>query len=147
MLKDGEQLIVPESSVRLYMRDFQRGDIVKRSLTKPESAVVLESKSEVQLQHCFSGQKVDEWISADLLVPSIVFERGDRVIYNNWVGTVEAVIEAGLSLKPDGLQHWMLDPFNFMTVGRKVSVSIFPLVVGHLASTSSSICSLIADFR
>lgn len=122
-LLSGEQHILPESTLTLHSRDIQRGEIVKRSLTKPESAVVLETKTEVKLKHCFTGQELDDWVPVDLLAPSIVFERGDRVIYKNWVGTVEAIMEVGISLTPEGKLHWLLDPFCITAVGRKVMVS------------------------
>jgi hypothetical protein len=119
---DGAQSILPESDLQLYARDIQLGEIVKRSLTEPESAVVLEHKVEVKVKQVFTGQQVDEWIPGDLFVPSIAFERGDRVIYENWVGTVEAVMEIGLALNPDGEIYPIVDPFSVTSVGRRVSV-------------------------
>lgn len=86
-----ELMIVPESTLSLFQREFLTGDIVKRSLANIESAVVIESKSEVRLEHVMSKQKVEEWVPYDLLKGAMVLEARDRVIYDEWVGTVEEV--------------------------------------------------------
>ena len=74
------------------MRQFMRGEMVKRSLTDAESAVIIETISQVKLESLFHvGRRVDGWVPWDQLKNSLVFEKRDRVVYNNWVGTVEEV--------------------------------------------------------
>lgn len=81
--------IVPESSLILFQREFLKGDIVKRSLTAIESAVVMGSESEVQLEHAITGKKVKGWIPWSRLRTGMAMEARDRVVYGNWIGTVE----------------------------------------------------------
>jgi len=56
--------------------------------------VVVESTSEVRLEHVMSKQKIDEWVPYNLLKGAMVLEARDRVIYDEWIGTVEEVSRA-----------------------------------------------------
>lgn len=68
------------------------GDVVKRSLTSVESAVVLSISSQVKLQPTLHGGiTVDGWVPWDSLKRSLVVEARDRVVYDEWIGTVEEV--------------------------------------------------------
>ena len=91
--KTRELLIVPESTLSLVQREFLIGDIVKRSLANVESAVVVEVSSEVRLEHVMSKIKVEDWVPYDLLKGAITLEARDKVIYDQWIGTVEEVGE------------------------------------------------------
>lgn len=88
---NGALHIVPESSLVLYQREFMRGDIVKRSLTKVESALVVDSHSEVILQHVVTKQRIKKWVPYERLRNSLVVEARDRVVYDEWLGTIEEV--------------------------------------------------------
>ena len=94
MLSDmwtGELAIVPESSLVLYQREFMKGDIVKRSLASVESAVVVNVKTEVQLEHIITMQRIKGWVPYEKLANSLNIEARDRVVYDEWIGTVEEV--------------------------------------------------------
>lgn len=123
LLRGDDLRIVPESTLTLWARDAYRGEVVKRSLTSVENAMVLEERHEVQLEHVFTGQKIDEWVPVEQVVSSIPFERGDRVIYKNWLGTVEAVLDMGAAVVPSGETNYILDPFGVGCIGRQMKVS------------------------
>ena len=97
-MRTQDLLICPESELVLYHRAFIKGDIVKRSLASPESAVVVDQKAEVQLEHLGTKKKVEQWVPLDSLVGHFVVEPGDRVVHNNWLGTVEHVSGSTLRL-------------------------------------------------
>lgn len=87
--------ILPESDLILLDRDFVRGDVIKRSLDKIESGVVMKVSSFVQLEHCISGETVagGGWVPMNKLASSLCVEAGDKVVYNNWLGTIKDVSE------------------------------------------------------
>lgn len=87
----GELAIVPESSLVLYQRDFLKGDIVKRSLVSIESAMVIDVKTEVQLEHVISRERIKGWVPSEKLKSSSSLEVRDRVVFDEWIGTIEEV--------------------------------------------------------
>ena len=95
----GALAIVPESSLVLFQRDFLKGDVVKRSLTAVESAMVVDIKAEVQLHHALTLQKIRGWVPVNKLSSSIPIEVRDKVVYNNWIGEV---VEVGLGSRSCG---------------------------------------------
>lgn len=122
-LLSDEQVIVPESSLQLWGRDIFAGDTVKRSLLSIESAIVLEAHQEVQLQH-ISGKQYDKWIPADELQAAKPFHRGERVVYQNWIGTIEAVLTVAMVISPCGEICKILDACGYAAVGQPVEVSL-----------------------
>jgi ubiquitin-conjugating enzyme E2 O len=83
--------IVPESTLVLFQREFNIGDIVKRSLSNVESAVVVGYDTEVQLEHAIDGRKVKGWVPWGKLRSDMTVEARYRVMYGQWVGIVEEV--------------------------------------------------------
>ncbi len=90
-MANGDLSIVPEFSLLLYQREFLKGDVVKRSLTAVESAVVVDVKTEVQLEHVITKQRVKGWVPFEKLGNSLKIEARDKVVYDEWIGTVEEV--------------------------------------------------------
>lgn len=100
-LSDLTQLaIIPESELVLRDRDFVRGDVVKRSLDQVESGVIMQVSTEVRLVNSITGEVVGEsqWIPMKKLASSLPLEPGDKVVYNNWLGTIKDV-SAGRSAR------------------------------------------------
>jgi ubiquitin-conjugating enzyme E2 O len=144
--KTRELLIVPESTLSLVQREFLIGDIVKRSLANVESAVVVEVKSEVRLEHVMSKIKVEDWIPYDLIKSAIILEARDKVIYDEWIGTVEEVsrmtiwqVVADMQVFEDGIvegfagrqMYRIAEMGGFMTPGAVLAVSRFTYRSGH----------------
>ena len=90
-MRSGELSIVPESTLLLYQREFMRGDVVKRSLVAVESAIVVDVKTEVQLEHVITHERVRGWVPYEKLASSLQIEARDKVVYDEWIGTVEEV--------------------------------------------------------
>jgi hypothetical protein len=87
--------IVPESELELYRREVIRGDVVKESLSKQEAALVLETRTEVQLESVFGDRQViEEWIPAEKLQDTEVYYPGFQVTYGGWLGLVTLVTNA-----------------------------------------------------
>ena len=82
-----------ESELVLKDRDFVKGDVIKRSLDQVESGVVMQVTTEVQLENCITGQVVadGQWVPMKKLASSLAMEPGDKVVYNNWLGTIKDV--------------------------------------------------------
>lgn len=68
-----------------------KGDFVKHSLEDPESAVVISVSSECKLEHVISGQRLDGFVPWELLKNDVKVEAKDKVVYDEWVGTIEEV--------------------------------------------------------
>lgn len=89
--KTGNLSIVPESTLVLRQRDFLVGDIVKRSLVNVESAVVIDAKHQVRVTKLIGGEILKGWVPYDKLRSSLILDVRDRVVYDEWLGTVEEV--------------------------------------------------------
>ena len=89
--KTGALSIVPESSLSLRQRNFLVGDVVKRSLLHVESGIVIDSEHEVRLTKLIVGDILPGWIPFDKLKSSLILEVKDKVIYDEWFGTIEEV--------------------------------------------------------
>lgn len=90
-LESGELQIVPEAEYTLVSRDFIPGDVVKRSLTAVESAVVSSVRSEVRLHHAIAKDREGGWIPFDQVQNALKIEARDKVFCDEWIGTVEEV--------------------------------------------------------
>ena len=84
----GDLSIVPESTLLLYQRDFLKGDVVKRSLGAAESAVIVDVRTELQLENAVSHERVKGWVPFERLANSLQIEARDKVVFNEWIGTV-----------------------------------------------------------
>lgn len=110
----------------LIQRDFILGDLVKRSLSAVESAVITKISSEVRLEHVTTGQKLS-WTPYDKVTNALMVEVRDHVVYNNWIGTVEEVFEEALIQSTDGNVYYIaemggtLEPGRLLDVGQKIS--------------------------
>lgn len=80
-----------ELDLELFERSFLKGDFVKHSLDDPESAVVIDISSECKLEHVISGQRLDGWIPWTALRNDVRVEAKDKVVYDEWIGTIEEV--------------------------------------------------------
>lgn len=88
---DGKPSIVPESTLSLRTREYIKGDIVKRSLTSIESAVVVDMRTELLLEHSVSKVQAKDWVPQEKTTNAMPFEARDRVVFDEWIGTVEEV--------------------------------------------------------
>lgn len=48
-------------------------------------------KTEVKLQHALTGEELDQWVQYEDVSNALKIDARDRVVYGNWVGTVEEV--------------------------------------------------------
>jgi len=93
--------IVPESLLTLRSRDFLKGDVVKRSLTNIESATIVDITAEAKLEHAITKEPVDAWVPWNLLGNSMIIEARDKVVFDEWLGTVEEVSRPPQPAGPD----------------------------------------------
>lgn len=83
--------VFPELSLQLFERAFLKGDFVKHSLEDAESAVVVEVMTECLVEHVISGERLSEWVPWSKLRNAVKIEAKDKVVYDEWIGTVEEV--------------------------------------------------------
>ncbi|OCF32415.1 hypothetical protein I316_05840 [Kwoniella heveanensis BCC8398] len=133
-ITNGELSIVPESSLTLSSRDFLKGDVVKRSLTSPESAVIVDMSTQVKLVHAITKAPVEDWVDYKLLKNSLSIEARDRVVYKGWIGTVEEVFEDGLIESQIGICYRLAEMGGLLDPGRKAADSIPKDAHGHLSN-------------
>ncbi|KAL7421053.1 hypothetical protein Q5752_003937 [Cryptotrichosporon argae] len=119
-----EAAIVPEADLELIAREFLKGDIVKHALTDVESAVVLDVKVECQLVHVISGQSVAQWVPWEKLKNAFKIEARDKVVYDEWIGTVEEVFEDGLIEATNGSTYRIVEMGGLLEPGR-VAADVF----------------------
>lgn len=120
----GDLSIVRESEFTLFVRDFLRGDLVKRSLTSVESAVIVSTSAEVKLEPSLhAGMSVQGWVPYDKLRSALLVEARDRVVYDEWIGTVVEVVEDGLVQPLLGQPYTITDTGGTIDVGRTPNVS------------------------
>lgn len=90
-MSTGELEAVPELSLQLFERAFLKGDLVKHSLEDAESAVVVEVETHCLLEHIISGERLSEWVPWSKLKNAVKIEAKDKVVFDEWIGTVEEV--------------------------------------------------------
>ncbi|GAA5975270.1 hypothetical protein JCM5350_000217 [Sporobolomyces pararoseus] len=109
LFPDGSRKEVLESNTRIVDRGFLRGDLVRPARPrntpplahKPQAGIILELSSKVQLQRVLATQQEqeeeidlkDKWFDTKDLVANARLNRGDHVIFKDWVGLVEEVFE------------------------------------------------------
>ncbi|ORY33042.1 hypothetical protein BCR39DRAFT_463825 [Naematelia encephala] len=125
-MQTGDLTIVPESTLLLYAREFLKGDVVKRSLTAVESAVVTDVRSEVQLEHVINKRPVRAWVPSEKLDSALKIEARDRVVYDEWLGIVEEVFEDGIAETQDGVLYRIAEMGGMLEPGRTVQQVVPP---------------------
>ncbi|WVF65350.1 hypothetical protein IAT40_000076 [Kwoniella sp. CBS 6097] len=130
----GELSIVPESSLTLSSREFLKGDVVKRSLTDPESAVIVDMSTQVKLVHAITKAPVEDWVEYKVLKNSLSIEARDRVVYKGWIGTVEEVFEDGLIESQIGICYRFAEMGGLLEPGRKAADAIPKDAHTHLSN-------------
>ncbi|KIR52646.1 ubiquitin-conjugating enzyme E2 O [Cryptococcus gattii Ru294] len=140
-LSTGRLAIVPESSLRLFQREFLKGDIVKRSLTSQESALVVNIKTEVKLQHALTGEELDQWVKYEDVSNALKIDARDRVVYGNWVGTVEEVFENGFVETKHGRYYRIAEMGGLLEVGRNVEDVLPKNIFDKMAAMPKSLPS------
>ncbi len=86
-----DHVTLPESELNLYCRHFMPGDTVKRSLTSPESAVIIDAKCELKVKQAWTQEAVEGWIPLEKFRHCERIVRGDIVFHDEWVGEVFTV--------------------------------------------------------
>ncbi|KIR72050.1 ubiquitin-conjugating enzyme E2 O [Cryptococcus deuterogattii CA1014] len=140
-LSTGRLAIVPESTLRLFQREFLKGDIVKRSLTSQESALVVNIKTEVKLQHALTGEELDQWVKYEDVSNALKIDARDRVVYGNWVGTVEEVFENGFVETKHGRYYRIAEMGGLLEVGRNVEDVLPKNIFDKMAAMPKSLPS------
>ncbi|KIR99879.1 ubiquitin-conjugating enzyme E2 O [Cryptococcus deuterogattii 2001/935-1] len=140
-LSTGRLAIVPESTLRLFQREFLKGDIVKRSLTSQESALVVNIKTEVKLQHALTGEELDQWVKYEDVSNALKIDARDRVVYGNWVGTVEEVFENGFVETKHGRYYRIAEMGGLLEVGRNVEDVLPKNIFDKMAALPKSLPS------
>lgn len=85
---DGIRDILPESTFSLVDRNFQPGDLCKRSIDDVSSGIITSVETKVRLAHAITGEHIDGWKGLEDLVKSTTAEIQDYVLYDDWVGQV-----------------------------------------------------------
>lgn len=72
-------------------RLFSVGDIVKESLSSPQSGVVIGLSTTCSLLHSLTASKLDN-VPGTKVANARRFHPGDHVIHNNWFGNIEEIM-------------------------------------------------------
>ena len=115
---------MPESDLLLLSRNIFPGDIVKRTLSSSQAAIVLSTKTEVLLEKSFDAEKIEGWIPMEKLTSAARFRPGDKVIKDEWVGVVTMIAQVGYVInEKSGRVYYPCDTMGAFDVGTRVSVS------------------------
>ncbi|KZT72795.1 hypothetical protein DAEQUDRAFT_722414 [Daedalea quercina L-15889] len=92
--------ILPEAQLELVDRNYQPGDLLKRSVDDVVSGVVTGIEVKGRLEHAISDEPLHEWKTTSEVQTAIDVDMGDYVVYDDWIGQVvemfdEAVIDMG----------------------------------------------------
>jgi ubiquitin-conjugating enzyme E2 O len=117
----GEYETASELDLQLFERQFMKGDLVKHTLTDIESAVVIDTKTECKLGHVISGERLPRWIPWNQLRNAVQIEAKDRVVYDEWIGTVEEVLEEGLVESRFGPCYSIAEMGGLLETGRRAA--------------------------
>ncbi|WVN87953.1 uncharacterized protein L203_103150 [Cryptococcus depauperatus CBS 7841] len=137
-LADGSLAIVPELTLMLFQREFRKGDLVKRSLANHESALIVDVKTQLKLKHVITGEEIQDWVPYEDVVNTSMIDSRDRVVYNNWVGTVKEVFEEGLVETPSGETYRCVEKCCFLEVGRRFEDVLPKNIVEKMKTDSGS---------
>lgn len=90
-MQTGVYEVAPEMELVLFERAFMKGDLVKQDLTDLESAVVVDVDTECTLEHVISKERLPSKVPWNHLKNAVKIEAKDKVVYDEWIGTVEEV--------------------------------------------------------
>ncbi|WOO78553.1 putative ubiquitin-conjugating enzyme E2 23 [Vanrija pseudolonga] len=111
--------VVPELSLQLFERSFLKGDLVKHALTDLESAVVVDVQTECVVEHVMSRERIVRPVPWTKLKNAVRIEAKDKVVYDEWIGTVEEVFEDGLiEAARDGSCYRIAEMGGLLETGR-----------------------------
>jgi ubiquitin-conjugating enzyme E2 O len=115
---------VPESDLLLLGRNLLPGNLVKRSLSSPQTAIVLFTRTEALLGNSLNDEVRNDWIPMEKLTVAARFRPGDRVIAGEWVGVVTMIAQIGYVVnEKTGRVYYLCDTMGAFDIGTKVSVS------------------------
>lgn len=116
--RTGIEILVPQDDLILVDRSFSRGDVVKRNPVDAQSGMVIGSSAACKLRPCLriSQEKPDhiQTVSIPIKAPAIpdvdsrnflpyrIWDLGDTVIYQDWVGTIKDIHESVTVLLVNG---------------------------------------------
>ncbi|BEJ15510.1 hypothetical protein CspHIS471_0501150 [Cutaneotrichosporon sp. HIS471] len=118
---NGALEVASELDLELFERAFLKGDFVKHSLMDAESALVVDVQTECLIEHVISGERLSQWVSWEKLRNAVRIEAKDKVVYNEWIGTVEEVFEDGLMEATDGTAYRIAEMGGLLETGRYAS--------------------------
>jgi hypothetical protein len=99
-----------QSQLQLVDRTFLRGDYVRKpSDSKRATGIILDVETQVKVMDAFNQTPLDTWISTDKLVNYVRISRGDHVVYGEWIGVVEEVLEEAMVQFVDGTVERVAD--------------------------------------
>lgn len=110
--------VISELDLELFERAFLKGDFVKHSLLDAESALVVDVKTECLLEHVISGERLHRWVPWEKLRNAVKIEAKDKVVFDEWIGTVEEVFEDGLLETSDGTAYRIAEMGGLLETGR-----------------------------
>lgn len=114
--------VASEFDLDLFERAFLKGDFVKHSLLDAESALVVEVHTECLLEHVISGERLHQWVPWNKLRNAVKIEAKDKVVVDEWIGTVEEVFEDGLLEAADGSAYRIAEMGGLLETGRYARV-------------------------
>ncbi|GMK56130.1 hypothetical protein CspeluHIS016_0211860 [Cutaneotrichosporon spelunceum] len=118
---NGTLQVVSEFDLELFERAFLKGEFVKHSLMDAESALVVDVETECLIEHVISGERLSQWVPWGKLRNAVRIEAKDKVVYNEWIGTVEEVFEDGLMEASDGTAYRIAEMGGLLETGRYAS--------------------------
>jgi ubiquitin-conjugating enzyme E2 O len=110
--------VVSELDLDLFERAFIKGDFVKHSLMDAESALVIDVQTECLIEHVISAERLPQWVPWEKLRNAVHIEAKDKVVYDEWIGTVEEVFEDGLMEAQDGTAYRLAEMGGLLETGR-----------------------------
>ncbi|GAA5897227.1 hypothetical protein JCM6882_001820 [Rhodosporidiobolus microsporus] len=123
----GQRSELLESLCTVVDKGFLRGDLVRlrsasskpgKKSKKTQLGQITALKTKVKLQRVITGEELEGWHDADLLVAAARVNRGDHVVHGEWVGLVEEVFEmAMIEAGNAGLVRRVCDTGTSLSVG------------------------------
>ncbi|GAA5967360.1 hypothetical protein JCM3765_000500 [Sporobolomyces pararoseus] len=133
LFPDGTRKQVLEKDIKILDRGFLRGDLVRParkekntpppSKLKPQAGIILELYSQVQLQRVLANEGKEEeelkekWFDTEEFVANARLNRGDHVIFKDWVGLIEEVFEMAVLETENGDFRRVCDVGTNLSVG------------------------------
>ncbi|GAA5927706.1 ubiquitin-conjugating enzyme E2 [Sporobolomyces koalae] len=102
---DGTRSEVLEASTELVDRGFLRGDMVRPArprntppaATKPQAGTIIDISAQVKLERVLAPQdRLEPWYDTKDFVAANRINRGDHVVFGEWIGLVEEVFQVAI---------------------------------------------------